>query len=87
MAKKTYTIAGSRASIRHLLNELGYWHVDPKLYSVEFKTTEDGMKLGVIMTKNNNVVDVATETFINYPHLIQIESKVEARNAKAPASR
>ncbi len=70
MAKKTYTITGSTEYIRHLERELLRWQVNPKLYQVTYSA--DAFE-GVVTTRNANVVDVATETFMNFPHLIQIE--------------
>jgi hypothetical protein len=58
---KTYTITVKQAYLQQLLDELKAW--DENRYAVQEN---------VITTKEPNVVDVATETFMDSMHLIQI---------------
>lgn len=75
MKKKTYLITikedphGVIDNMKRLLHELDCWGVKKSLYQVEGNT---------ITTKNDNVVDVVTETFcfnINCLDLYKIEVK------------
>jgi hypothetical protein len=70
MAKKTYTIKvkGSSTTAKliftvKLLRELDAWGINKTRYQVEGN---------VITTTDTNVVDVATETFIRHPDLLEI---------------
>lgn len=62
---KTYKITVKNGWMSKLKEELVAWGVAQDKYRV------DG---DVLITSNNNVIDVATETFIENLHLISIES-------------
>ena len=63
MAKKVYTIKVLGGYIKLYLRELTGWGVKPSQYQVSGDT---------VTTQNLNVVDVATETFMYHPELIEI---------------
>jgi len=62
---KTYKIVVKDGWITKLKIELAMWGVAEDKYQLDDNT---------IITTDTNVVDVATETFINNRHLISIES-------------
>lgn len=62
---KTYKIVVKQGWISHLTKELKAWGVPHNKYQQGGDT---------ITTTDKNVVDVATETFIENLHLISIES-------------
>ena len=65
MAKKTWRIIiKSDVHFGIFLGELKNWQVNPALYKVEGNS---------VVTSNNNVVDVATETFINNRSVLNIQ--------------
>lgn len=70
MARKVYTIKVEAGFLSLLLRELNAWGVDKSRYQV---------KGNVVTTKDTNVVDVATETFIDHGHLLEIISGGDVR--------
>ncbi len=63
--KGTYTITLSGVHlVSGLLAEFRYWGVKPSSYQINGAT---------ITTQSKNAVDVVTEKFVNYPHLVKIE--------------
>ena len=66
VAKKTYRIAiESDVHFGVFLAELKNWQITPALYKVDGNS---------IITSNNNVIDVATETFINNRSVLNIQA-------------
>jgi len=65
MTKRIYSILVKDGWTSKLVQELNAWGVSSNKYQVEGNT---------IITSDTNVVDVATETFINNLHLISISS-------------
>ena len=61
--RKVYRITVSGGYINKLLVELGEWGVEKSLYS----TIGDS-----VTTSNKNVIDIATETFMYAPYLLNI---------------
>jgi len=75
MAKKTWRITiESDVYFGIYLGELKNWHVNPSLYRVEGNS---------VITSNNNVIDVATETFLNHLTLLKIEAVEQLRAVDA----
>ena len=65
MAKKTWRITiESDVHFGIFLGELKNWQVNPALYKVEGNS---------IVTSNDNVIDVATETFMNNRSVLKIQ--------------
>jgi len=60
---KIYKITVERDFLPLYIRELHNWQVKKSLYVIDGNT---------VTTQNTNVVDVATETFINAKHLINI---------------
>jgi len=62
--KSKYCITVKKGFLPFLIKELKLWGVKESQYQIE----EDK-----IITSDNNVIDVATETFIKYPEFLIIE--------------
>ena len=62
--KKTYRITVNGGYIDRLLSELKEWGVEENLYTAVGDS---------VITNSKNVIDVATETFFDASHLLEIK--------------